>query len=309
MCGRSCRCGTAFCLSQQAAPAPFLIGRSLRKRDRRRIDRRPARNCDGRRARRSGRARRRRCVDARKGRCGDAGRGRGVDGRDRRRIDGRERRRCRRRRRARRLWQRGAGRRRDDRRRAHGGKRGRLGRSGRLWHRGRRGRRRRDAGRSAGRGLRRGRLRDSTLRRPRARSFPRQPPRRSARHARELRSSACPPRRRSWVSPVRPDGGPCAETGVAVATTVVTLPPPEPCGLAAGPGGVESERTTSWSFVPSGVPTTAIAPTTATPAAVALAAPSAPTSPLIHESAGPKLNAPSTRRHGVSRPRSSSSRV
>ena len=102
--------------------------------------------------------------------------------------------------------------------------------------------------------------------------------------------------------------GASAETGVPVAPRGVTLLP-DRCGLAAGADGVESERTTSWSFVPSGVPTTAIAPTTATPAAVALAAPSPPVSPLIHDSAGPKLKAPSTRRHGVSRPRSSSSRV
>ena len=84
---------------------------------------------------------------------------------------------------------------------------------------------------------------------------------------------------------------------------------PEPCGVDAGVDGFEPVETTSWSFVPSGVPTTAIAPTRATAATVALAAPSAPTSPLIHEIAGAMLNAPSTRRQGVSRLRSSSRRA
>jgi hypothetical protein len=80
-------------------------------------------------------------------------------------------------------------------------------------------------------------------------------------------------------------------------------------GPLAGAGLPLDGRTASWSLVARGVATTAIAPTTATAAAVALTAEAPAKSPFTHESAGPRFNAPSTRRHGVSRFRSSSSRA
>jgi hypothetical protein len=80
-------------------------------------------------------------------------------------------------------------------------------------------------------------------------------------------------------------------------------------GPLAGAGLPLDGQTASWSLVARGVATTAIAATTATAAAVALTAEAPAKSPFAHESAGPRFNAPSTRRHGVSRFRSSSSRA
>jgi hypothetical protein len=80
-------------------------------------------------------------------------------------------------------------------------------------------------------------------------------------------------------------------------------------GVEIGVAWLSPGQTALWSFVPSGVPTTAIAPSRATAVAVALTAPRPPRTPLTHEIAGPRLNAPSTRRHGVRRRRSSSRRA
>jgi len=80
-------------------------------------------------------------------------------------------------------------------------------------------------------------------------------------------------------------------------------------GVEAGAAGRDPGRTASCSSSASGVPTTATAPRNATAAAPALTTPIPPTKPLIDETAGPRFNAPSSRRQGVRRLRSSSSRA
>jgi hypothetical protein len=102
----------------------------------------------------------------------------------------------------------------------------------------------------------------------------------------------------------RPAGvGPGADVGAVLCEGGWVVAPPPPAGAGFLLGGL----TASWSLVESGVATTAIAPTTATAAAVAFTADAPAKSPFAQPAAGPRLSAPSSRRHGVSRLRSSSS--
>jgi hypothetical protein len=92
-----------------------------------------------------------------------------------------------------------------------------------------------------------------------------------------------------------------ADVGAGACEGVCVVPPPAgACFLLGG-------LTAPWSLVAIGVATTAIAPTTATAAAVAFTAEAPAKSPFAQPAAGPRLSAPSSRRHGVSRLRSSSS--
>jgi hypothetical protein len=91
-----------------------------------------------------------------------------------------------------------------------------------------------------------------------------------------------------------------ADVGAGACDGVCAVPP-------AGAGFLLGGLTASWSLVAIGVATTAIAPTTATAAAVAFTADAPAKSPFAQPAAGPRFSAPSSRRHGVSRLRSSSS--